>query len=83
MVQLLREPLHSVGIQGHILYYPVVMVANHKPCGKYQIFISADLNKVALSPNKVIPLEYVYCSVMIGTVECSLQFINSWRVTIG
>ena len=56
-VQLPRELLHSVGIQGPTLYRPVVMVANDKPCVEYQLFIPADLDKVSLSvvtPNKVV-----------------------------
>ena len=62
MGQLLQGQLHSVGIPGPILYRPVVVVANNKPYGEYQTFVSADLNEAALpvvTPNEVVSLEYI------------------------
>ena len=62
--QLLREQLQSVGIQGSILYHPVIAVANNN-CGDYQTCVSADLNKVALSvvtPNEVVSWNILFCN---------------------
>ena len=44
MVKLLKEQLHSVGIQGPILYHPIVMVVKDKPCCLYLMKINGDLD---------------------------------------